>query len=92
VVGKGALNQKPRENNSQGTQDNCGREHLITGIPPVVATLPRVDVPLAVVGVPVRVHDTGVSRIQDLPYHHPLNALWIVFYSGPRSPLISDTN
>ena len=36
-----------------------GREHLIASVPPVVVALPGVDVPLAVVGVPVHVHDAG---------------------------------
>ena len=40
--------------------DSYGREHPITSVPPVVVALPRVDVPLTVVGVPVHVHHTGV--------------------------------
>ena len=39
--------------------DSFGREHLIVSVPPVVVALPRVDFPLAVVGVPVHVHHTG---------------------------------
>ena len=39
--------------------DSFGREHPVAGVPPVVVALPRVDVPLAVVGVPVHVHDAG---------------------------------
>jgi len=36
-----------------------GREDAITRIPPVVVATPRVDVPLAVVGVPVHVDNAG---------------------------------
>ena len=41
-----------------------GREHLIASVPPVVVALPRVDVPLAVVGVPIHVHDAGALSYQ----------------------------
>ena len=57
-------------------------EHLIASVPPVVASVVGVDIPLAVIGVPVHVHNAGVFRIQGHLCHHPLNTLWIVYYSG----------
>ena len=70
------------------------REHPVASVPPVAA-LVRVHVPLAVVGVPVHVHDVGAlsyPRPSIPPSLEYSNILRIVFYSGPKSPLISDTN
>lgn len=52
--------------------DNYGREHAIASVPPVVVALPRVDVPLAVVGVPVHVHDAGALSYPRLSVPLPL--------------------
>jgi|GEM_PF-3949301 len=48
-------------------------ERAIAGVPVIVVEVPRVDVPLPVVGVPVHVHDAVCdSRTQD----HPCSCLW----------------
>jgi len=39
--------------------DSFGRKNAIACVPPVVVTTPRIDVPLAVVAVPVHVDNTG---------------------------------
>jgi hypothetical protein len=42
-----------------------GRKNAIAGVPPVVVAVPRVDVPRAVVVVPVHVHDAGAFSYQE---------------------------
>ena len=77
--------------------DNCGGEHLITGIPPVVVALPREDAPLAVVGVPVHVDDAGALSYPRLSVSPPVDPPSDRFFGlnltrDITSPLISDTN
>lgn len=73
------------------TRISFGREDTILGIPLVVVALPRVDVPLGIAGVPVHVDD-ALSRTRRLPYHRPSRSLRAESDSGPRSPLMPDTN
>ena len=56
--------------------------NLVAGVPPVrVRHRVGVDVPAAVVGVPVRVHGPESLRARNRPDHHPLNILGIVPYA-----------
>jgi len=55
--------------------DNCGKEHPTASIPPVVVADVRVDVPLAVVDVPVHVHDAGALSYPRSSITPPLDPL-----------------
>ena len=62
-------------------QESFRREDAIARVPPVVVAVPRVDVPLAVVIVPVHVHDAGtlVSEAIYATVHRiffGLNLIW----------------
>lgn len=71
-----------------------GREDAIARIPPVVAAVPRVNVPLAVVGVPVHVDDAGT--LVSGPIRITITAVRVLYAAvsdaGPRSPPDPDTN
>lgn len=67
-------------------------ENLIASIPlAILIELPVVDVPVTVVGVPVDIHGEDLC-ILNHPFHHPLNTLGVVSYSGHKSPRAQDTN
>ena len=67
-------------------------ENLVVSVPiAILVELPVVDVPLAVVGVPVDISRRGLCALNH-PFHHPSNTLGVVSYAGHRSPPVQDTN
>lgn len=72
--------------------ESFGRERLIASIPPVVVAIVRVNVPLAVVGVPVDVDDAGDLSYPRPSVPPPAESRQIEFYTRPQSLPAKDTN